>query len=150
MHLRHMTNCKCHARRHSLSFPLASPLAMLAPSGLNAQQYTSVSCPSDVAVHAPVAASHSFRCLSALQDSKRLPWIGLNAHRRTEPVWPINVRRHTPVEVSHSFNVLSPLQLKMVLPSVGLKRHATTPPVWPLNVRMHAPVVTDQSLSVTS
>ena len=94
--------CCVHVLFQSFSLPKSSPLAMVAPSELNAQQLTGLLCPSSVTEHA-VVASHSFTLLSMLQESKRLPSIELNAHPHTQPLWHVSVRRHSPVVASHNF-----------------------------------------------
>lgn len=108
---------KRHARRHRLSFPEESPLAMVAPSGLTAQQLTPQVCPFSVFMHALIAASQlQARVIAAREHEVAMD----RAERTSKHFVGVAGQRATAVVASHSFNVLSQLPLR-IEPSEGLK-----------------------------
>eukprot|EP00955_Chlamydomonas_euryale_P050422 354551-Chlamydomonas_euryale.AAC.3 len=99
----------------SHTWPPSPPVAKRVPSGLNAtlQAYVHPVAPSNVAVHVPLAISHTLAHAlpwpSFLPVAKRVP-SGLNAMLRI--LWPSNVAMHVALARSHTLALSSQLDAK--------------------------------------
>src|SRR5262249_2522386 len=67
------SHCLAPGTSHRMTVRSSLPEATARPSGLKATAWTSPPCPSNVAVHLPVATSHNLTVRSAPPETSRVP-----------------------------------------------------------------------------